>query len=248
MKRKIFRLTLCSFCSLCLLCASSVAYSKTGVKVKAGADIVSSYIWRGSYNAGASFQPALSASIAGVTVGAWGSMDFTGQQRKEVDLSLNYSIKGFTVGITDYWWEGEGKFNYFHYDKSSTAHKWEANFAYQLPIDKFPLIISWNTMFAGADYDDSQNRCYSSYVEILYPFKATPNIEMTAFVGATPWYSPSILSSQNRGFSVCNVGLSAQYAIKCSDNFQIPIFSKLMFNPAMEDIHLVFGVSLFFGN
>lgn len=236
------------FALLILLCGVSEAQADPKVRVRAGADIVSSYIWRGSYNAGASFQPALSASIAGVTLGAWGSMDFTGQGRKEVDLSLSYSIKGFTVGITDYWWQGEGAFNYFHYAHGTTAHRWEANLAYQLPVEKFPLVISWNTMFAGADVDSEGRQCYSTYIELMYPFTVGKLIDMTAFVGATPWYSPSILPSENRGFSVCNVGVSAQYAIKCSDQFSIPIFSRLMFNPATEDIHIVFGVSLFFAN
>lgn len=232
--------------ALTAICGSAIAQQK--VTVKGGADLVSSYIWRGSYNAGASFQPTLSASVAGFTLGAWGSMDFTGQQRKEVDLSLNYTIKGFTIGVTDYWWEGEGKFKYFHLAEGSTAHRFEANLAYQLPVENFPLIISWNTMFAGNDYDMNGKRNYSTYIELLYPFAAGKNINMTAFVGATPWHSPSILPSDNRGFSVCNVGVSAQYAIKCSDKFAIPIFSRLIFNPAMEDIHIVFGVSLYFGS
>lgn len=236
------------FAALLILCCVCEAKAEQKVRVRGGADIVSSYIWRGSYNAGASFQPALSASIAGVTLGAWGSMDFTGQGRKEVDLSLSYSIKGFTVGITDYWWQGEGAFDYFHYSQGSTAHRWEANLAYQLPLAKFPLVISWNTMFAGADLDAEGRQCYSTYIELMYPFTVGDVVDMTAFVGATPWHSPSILPSDNRGFSVCNVGVSAQYAIKCSDKFSIPIYSRLMFNPATEDVHMVFGVSLFFGN
>lgn len=231
---------------LIAICGTISAQSK--VKIKGGGDLVSSYIWRGSYNAGASFQPSLSASLAGVTLGAWGSMDFTGQGRKEVDLSLNYSIKGFTVGVTDYWWEGEGKFNYFHYAKNATAHRFEANIAYQLPLEKFPLTLSWNTMFAGSDYDASGGRSYSTYIEMMYPFQVADAIDMTAFVGATPWHSPSILPSENQGFSICNVGVSAQYAIDCSGKFKLPIFSRLIFNPAMEDIHIVFGVSLYFGN
>lgn len=231
-----------------VLFGAITASAQSKIKVKGGADIVSSYIWRGSYNAGASFQPAVSAGIAGVTLGAWGSVDFTGQGKKEVDLSLNYTVKGFTIGITDYWWEGEGAYNYFQYSKGKTSHRWEANLAYQLPIEKFPLCISWNTMFAGDDYDSQGKRSYSSYIELLYPFKVGKVVDMSAFVGATPWHSPSILPSENKGFSVCNVGVGAQYAIRCSDKFSIPIYSRLIFNPATEDIHVVFGVSLFFGN
>lgn len=210
------------------------------VRITGGGDIVSSYIWRGSYNAGASIQPTLALEGAGFRFGAWGSVEFAGKNKKEVDLSLSYTWKGLTVGITDYWWAGEGAFSYFHYSKGATSHLFEANVSYQLPVEKFPLIISWNTMFAGADDNN-----YSTYIELCYPFAAGP-VEMTATVGAAPWRSPAFLASDNKGFSVCNVAIGARYPIRFSDKFSLPIFSQLIFNPATEDIHLVFGLSLKF--
>lgn len=219
------------------------AKEKAKVKISGGGDLVSSYIWRGSYNAGASIQPCLELGVAGFSVGAWGNVDFGGNGKKEVDLSVKYSIKGFTVGITDYWWAGEGAYNYFHYGRGTTSHLFEANLSYVLPIEKFPLALSWNTMFAGADVSERRN--YSTYIEISYPFTVF-TVDMTAKIGAAPWYSPAFLPTDNRGFSVCNVALSARKAIKCTDKFSIPLFSELIFNPATEDIHLVFGVSLRF--
>lgn len=209
------------------------------IKISGGADLVSAYIWRGSYNAGASVQPSLFMSIKGLSIGAWGSTDFGGNGKKEVDLSVNYSFKGFTVGITDYWWAGEGAFKYFHYAKGSTSHLFEGNLSYQLPFEKFPLSASWNTIFAGADDD------YSTYIELNYPFPIY-SFDMKATFGFVPWNSPAFLAAENKGLSVCNVALMAQKAIKCSENFSIPLFSQLIFNPATEDIHLVFGVSLKF--
>lgn len=223
------------------------SYSQQKIKVAGGADLVSAYVSRGNYDSGASIQPSMSASIAGVTLSTWGSTDFGGNERKEVNLMLHYSIKGFTVGITDFWWEGEKKYKYFRYSKGNTAHRWEANLAYQLPFEKFPLMIAWNTMFAGNDYDSNGKRCYSTYIELKYPFSAGA-VDMSAFVGAVPWYSPSVLTYNNQGFSVCNIGISAQRAIKCSDSFSIPLFTRLIFNPAREDIHLIFGMALAFGN
>lgn len=230
-----------------LLAGLTAGYSQNKAEVKGGADLVSAYIWRGTYNAGASVQPSLSVGWKGLTLGAWGSVDFGGNGKKEVDLSLTYRIKGFTVGVTDYWWEGEGALKYFHYSKASTAHRWEGNLSYQLPFAKFPLVLSWNTMFAGADYDSNGERAYSTYIEALYPF-SIGKVDMSVFAGAAPWHSPSFLPSENRGFSVCNVGAGAQYSLRCSDNFSIPLFSRLLFNPATEDIHLVFGLSLSFTN
>lgn len=223
------------------------AYSQQKIKINAGADLVSAYVSRGNYDSGASIQPSMAASIAGFTLSTWGSSDLGGNERKEVNLMLHYSTKGFTVGLTDFWWEGERVYKYFQYAKGRTAHRWEANLAYRLPFDKFPLSIAWNTMFAGNDYNADGERCYSTYIELRYPFSAGM-VDMNVFLGAVPWNSPSVLSGGNDGFAVCNVGIGAQMAIKCSDNFSIPLFTRLIFNPVKEDIHLVFGVSLAFGS
>lgn len=217
------------------------------VKINAGTDIVSSYIWRGSYNAGASFQPTLSGQIAGVTLGAWGSTDFIGKGHKELDLTLNYAIKGFTVGVTDYWWNGEGAMDYLHYKGDDASHRFEGNISYQLPMKKFPLIISWNTMFAGNDYYSNGKRAYSTYVELNHPFSAGC-IDMNAVIGATPWQSPSILSSDKDGFQICNLAVYASKTFQLSDKLSLPLYTRLILNPAIEDIYMVFGVSLLFGN
>ncbi len=230
---------------LTTLCSTINAQHK--VTINSGADIVSSYIWRGSYNAGASFQPKLEGQIIGFALGAWGSIDFVGQERKEVDLYLNYTYKGFTVGITDYWWDGEGAYNYFRYANNATGHRWEGNLAYRLPVKQFPLRISWNTMFAGNDYNADGKRVYSTYIELDYPF-SIGSVDMNATLGAAPWHSPSFLPSDNKGFSVCNVGLGASKTFQLSDHISLPLFSRLIFNPATEDIHIVFGVSLYFSN
>ena len=41
-------------------------------------DLVSSYIWRGFYQTGASFQPTLSLGVGNFTLTAWGSTDYQG--------------------------------------------------------------------------------------------------------------------------------------------------------------------------
>ncbi|RHJ81854.1 hypothetical protein [Parabacteroides sp. AM08-6] len=56
-------------------------------------DLVSSYIWRGVYQTGVSFQPTLGLNIAGFSLTAWGSTDFDGNQaseglaNKEIDIT-----------------------------------------------------------------------------------------------------------------------------------------------------------------
>ena len=56
-------------------------------------DLVSSYVWRGMYQTGASFQPTLAFSVGGFSLTAWGSTDFDGyastegMANKEIDVT-----------------------------------------------------------------------------------------------------------------------------------------------------------------
>lgn len=88
------------------------------VEASVGADIVSGYIWRGQDLGGVSFQPSASIAYKGFSLEAWGSVGIEktnadGYDAKELDLILGYSTGGFSISITDYWFNtGAG---YFHY-------------------------------------------------------------------------------------------------------------------------------------
>lgn len=221
---------------------ASLSLSAQSVDFSAGADLVSSYVWRGSYQTSASIQPAMGLQVGGFSLGAWGSVDIAGNGSKEVDFTAAYSLGGVSLAITDYWWEGEDKFQYFMYDSHRTGHHFEATLGYTLPIEKFPLSLSWNTMFAGADYntwkeDGSSDRSYSTYIEASYPF-AINNIGLSASLGLTPW--EGMYASD---FSVVNIGLKASKSIQITDSFSLPVFGQVITNPRTEDIFFVFGVS-----
>ena len=70
------------------------------------ADFVSSYIWRGVYEAGPSLQPGLTLGIGNFTIAAWGSVDFTSSSYKEADLMLSYRLKNITFHLKDLYDEG----------------------------------------------------------------------------------------------------------------------------------------------
>lgn len=59
------------FEKLCLGTSLLSFMSASETKAQSKADIVSSYVWRGSKAAGASIQPFISASIFDFTLGAW---------------------------------------------------------------------------------------------------------------------------------------------------------------------------------
>ena len=90
-----------------LMSVSVFSQDEKKFEITPAADLVSSYVWRGAYQTGVSIQPSLSLSYAGLSLTAWGSTDFS-TTAKEFDLTLGYGIGGFNIGLTDYWWAGEG--------------------------------------------------------------------------------------------------------------------------------------------
>ena len=165
------------------------------VEASVGADIVSGYIWRGQDLGGVSLQPSASIAYKGFSLEAWGSVGIEktnadGYDAKELDLILGYSTGGFSISITDYWFNtGAG---YFHYGAHNTAHLYEA----QLGYDFGPVAVNWYTNFAGADgVKENGKRAYSSYISVAAPFKLG-GLDWTAEVGATPWETELLRSKR----------------------------------------------------
>ncbi|GHT07710.1 hypothetical protein FACS189432_00120 [Bacteroidia bacterium] len=216
------------------------AQEESGLKFSVGADLVSSYVWRGALGSGASIQPSAGLEIGGFSLSAWGSTDITLGLYKEVDFTAAYSIGGLSLAVTDYWWEGEGEFKYFNYKKETTDHLWEATVGYTLPTESFPLSLTVNTFFAGADALKAKNgkRAYSTYIEANLPF-SVKEIGLEAALALTP--GESIYASKA---SVVNLSLKAGKEIKITDSFSMPVFGQIIVNPRSEGIFFVFGVSL----
>ena len=162
---------------------------------------------------------------------------------KEVDLSVGYSVRGFSVGVTDYWWGGQrlGDGRFAPYFKYGDTHYFEGTLAYEFG-EKFPLGISWSTMFAGADKKENGDRAWSSYVELAYPF-SVGSVELTAAAGAAPWAAPAWLPGGYDGFQISNVSLKASRAIPVSEKYEIPLFVQLAVNPQLNYMNLVIGLS-----
>ena len=59
--------------------------------------------------------------------------------------------------------------------------------------------------------------------------------------GVVPYKTPQY---NVNGFAVTNLALKATKAINFNDKFSLPIFVQAIWNPRLEDAHLVFGVTL----
>ncbi len=148
------------------------AKAQDKVEASAGVDLVSGYVWRGQDLGGVSLQPSASIAYKGFSLGAWGSVGIESSDTKEFDLILGYSTGGFSVSVTDYWYNvtGDGvTAKYFQYGAHNAAnsHLFEAQIGY----DFGPVAVNWYTNFAGDDgVDKDGDRAYSSYISVAAPF------------------------------------------------------------------------------
>lgn len=205
---------------LALLPVISIAGEKGGT-LNVGADVVSSYIWRGvKFGNGAAFQPVLEYSLGGFTAGAWGSYGFADGEFSEADLYASYGFKsGLSLGLTKYYFPGTSFFE-------ANAHAWELNGGFEKGVFSFSAnyILNEGAESAGGD---------------IYLEAGITSGPVNWFIGAGDgWHNPG------GKFNVCNIGLTGTREIRLTDSFVLPVFSTIVLNPRMEQFHIVFGITL----
>ena len=221
------------------LIAATVAEAKEGIETTISADIVSQYIWRGQDLGNVSLQPTLGIGYEGFSLSAWGNVGFSSKDTKELDITASYTVGGFNIGITDYWFNTglDPENRYFYYYAHSTNHVFEANIGYDFRV----LSLQWYTNIAGNDgLNKDGERAYSSYLEADAPFKLA-GVSWTATAGIVPWGTTSY---GNTGFAITNVSLRAEKEIQITDSFSIPIFGQVTGNPCSQKAYLVLGITL----
>ena len=207
------------------------------VRCQLKADIVSSFVWRGQDIGQASLQPELWVAWKGLSLSAWGNVGLTNKDdNREIDLTLTYETGGLSFGIVDYWNDANDR-RYLYYKKDGTGHAFEGFIGY----DFGPVKASWQTHFAGNDYQhDNGKRAFSSYFELSAPFRLAA-FDWSMTVGIVPWKSATYDVSS---FNVTNLSLRATRAIKITDNFSLPLFGQITANPASQQFLFVFGLTL----
>ena len=222
------------------LVVSLTTFAQEKVETTICGDVVSSYIWRGQDLGDVSLQPTLGIGYKGLSLTAWGSVGLSDpSDTKEFDLTLGYTIGGFNIGITDYWFNGglDPENRYFKYDAHGTNHVFEANVGYDFGLAS----LQWYTNFAGNDgMNNDGKRAYSSYVELAVPFKLA-TVDWTATAGAVPFATDFYGTD---GFAVTNLALKATKEIKVSESFSVPVFGQVIANPCSQKAYLVIGFTL----
>ena len=223
-----------------LLTTAVTAKAQDTLETTIGTDLVSQYVWRCQNLGGVSVQPTLGLGYKGLSLSAWGSAGLSNPaDTREFDLTLAYTIGGFTIGVTDYWFNaGLDPLNrYFAYAADCTNHVFEANVGYDFGFAS----LQWYTNFAGNDgLTPDEKRAYSSYVEVNVPF-VLGGVDWTATAGAVP-FATDFYGVE--GFGVVNVALTASKDIRITDSFSIPVFAQVAANPYSKNAFFVFGITL----
>lgn len=225
-----------AICVIAVLATTSVK-----AQFSTGADIVSSYVWRGvpqdrivtgNPSLGSpNIQPYVSFTTGGLTIGSWASSSFLGNV-KEVDLYATYAFSSaLALTVTDYNWGFTN--SYFNYG-TGTDHIFEASLAYTGGAFSATL----NSMFAGADKLANGNNAFSSYVELGYQVSPLAKV----FLGAALTESPLVYYTT--GFGITNVGIKVSKSIAITDKFSLPVYGILGANPYAKNAFFVAGITL----
>jgi hypothetical protein len=228
-----------------------------------GADLVSRYIWRGKdFGNSPAIQPNAAFSVAGFKVAVWGSYGFVPYSQKindstivnmgnyaEFDPSLSYTLKGFTLTLTDYFLPNgltPNENKYFDYNNKTTGHTFEVSLAYAGP-DKFPIQLFAGTLVYGADKEKDANGTwglgsgnnYSTYFEAAYLF-TIKGFVLKPFIGGIPfgsgWYGPYA--------GIVNTGLTLSKTLQITHEFGMPVYTSIIANPQSQSVFFVFGITL----
>ncbi len=224
MKTKIYSV----FALICLLTVSNISVNaqeeESSSPFSVGADVVSSYVWRGTTYAGAALQPSIEFSTGNFAIGAWGSYDFN-MIYPEADLYISYGFDfGLSLGITDYFYPGTP---YFNYSSPDGSHGFELNAGYEIS----DFYVSANYIFNEAGGAGTAGS--DMYFEVGYAFEY-----FDVFLGAGDGWHTS-----TGEFEVCNIGIGTSKEIKISDSFTLPVFGQAILNPQTEQFNIVLGVS-----
>jgi len=188
-----------------------------------GADLVSSYVWRGAqFGSGAHIQPYMDLGSGNLTGGVWGSFPTSAKGGgNELDLWVSYDFGPLALTVTNYTFPGEGG---VYADGEGLFNG-----------DYTELAASTSIM--GVDLSAG----YFTEVEALY-------VELGFSTGALD-IAFGYGDDQADGFyagggsGLVNMSFSGSKDIQISDNYALPVFGSFIINPEAETAFLVFGIS-----
>ena len=189
-----------------------------------GADIVSSYVWRGTqFGSGAHIQPWMELGSGSLTGGVWGSFPTTASGGgNELDLWVSYDFGPLALTVTNYSFPtndgtyGDGNPGLFDKDWMEISGS----------ADLGPVGLSVG-YFTDAE---------ALYVEAAFPIGA-----VDIGVGFGSDSKDAFYAGGNSG--LVNLSFGGSKEIKITDEYYLPLSGSFIYNPDSEAAFLVFGMS-----
>ena len=203
--------------SLMAFLSTNISYSQDF-----GADLVSSYVWRGTqFGSGAHIQPYMDLGSGNLTGGVWGSFPTSANGGgNELDAYVSYDFGPLALTVTNYTFpDGDGTY--------SSGGFFEGDLEISASTD-----IGGLSLMAGY-FPDLE----TLYVEAGFGLGAVDFAIGFGSDSADAFYVGAGESA------ICNVSLGYSKEIKITDDYSLPLFSSFIFNPKSEAAFIVFGAS-----
>lgn len=206
--------------------------------INIGAGFVSKYVIRGIEYGKGSFQPDITFSYKGAFINGWAYIPFDNNNFKELDLTLGYYNKGFTVSVVDYIsFYPKGMIEDNSFTNFNDNHQIEIHAGYERKYFAF----NWFTTVAGYDGVNSKGeRAYTSYMSVGVPIHL-PKFNIAFEIGATPYSTSSFKTNK---FAVVDLNMKLSKDIYINKYLSIPIFAQIGVSPHYKDPYLVLAVRL----
>ena len=221
-----------------------------GLSLEVGADLVSSYLWRGQNLGGLSVQPSVTFGYQGLYLSGWWNVSADNWRfqnfNPEMDLTIGFDRWGVQMDMTHLYYFGGEKFLQGNCDMtlednySRSTMELHAGFHLGDIVERIPLSVDWYTTLWGGDGyltnpDDpsSLKRAYSTYIQIGYDFTLPFGSVIGAKVGLTPWAGAytgyeEVWTNKNT-VGLTNLNLRFEHTFELSD-FSFSVFAEGMLN------------------
>jgi hypothetical protein len=244
--KKIFMMAVAMLMAVAVMAEEDNGKAK--FKYEAGAEVVSSYIWRGLYNGGLSFQPCASVGFVSNSdkvkfkIEAWGSVGASDWKfRKgfpelanggdpntyfvpEFDLTAELQVYGLVLGATHYYYFGGTPFFSSLNEDGGSQTEVKVGLRFGDFCKASGLYFNWNTMVAGNDVNPKTGkRAWSTYIDFGYEAEFEHDITLDLCVGFTPW--KSLYTDYEGKIAVNNISLRFGKTWNVADVVDIELFA-----------------------
>ena len=224
-----------------------------GLSLEVGADVVSSYLWRGYNFGGLSVQPSITMGWNGLYLCGWANIGADSWQfqvlNPELDITIGYENMGFALDLTHLYYFCGDKYLAGINDANNTLSSSTMELHAGIDIGEwtrvFPLSIDWYTTVLGYDpvldaqgklvYNPncSVKRAYSTYIELGYDIRLPLAITLGIKAGFTPWKGyytnyEEVWTNCNR-VGITNLQLRAEREFELNQLY-INVWGEAMFN------------------